>query len=526
MYKRKLFFFGLISTFILLIALGSAALSAHLTRENLQQSQIAQSLLTEHLQLSSVSYRLFKQLTDELLFGRNANQAKVRNKQQLITQALNRIRELEIVQREALGKEVTAGSIEDTAQLGELLETIIEEFNSITAVNLNEPLGQQARVQALLEDTIDNQFREAINAAVARQTRVVTTINTKIETLNTAIVWVTIGLGLLTGPFIIAGCYWLFNALYQPLIVLRTGTDAIAAGNYNYRLPETLDSEFSDLVKALNGLVERLAEHEAKAQAHRKQLTYEVAQRTRELTEANRLLTTIDARRRQFIADISHELRTPLTIIRGEAQVTLRQRTLSKDDYRATLNAILNQSVNLSRLVDDMLLLIRAEMNQLQLEPATVKLSRLIQDQILSWKKVYASREISFRCHLVNEQTMSVDKQRVSQVIAILLENALKYSGPDAPVSVSLEAKQQGYAVVIKDSGDGISPSDQAQIFERFVRLRGTGSGLGLGLPIAKAIVEAHHGTIDVASEVGHGARFTVYLPFTKDVIHEDIDRR
>lgn len=513
MYKRKLFFFGLFSTLILLIALGSAAVSAHLTRENLQQSQIAQNLLTEHLQLSSTSYRLFKQLTDELLFGRNANQAKVRNKQQLIDESLVRIKTLEVVQRQALGEEVTAGSIEDTDELRQLLVDIIAEFNAITADNLAQPPGQQVRVQTLLEDTIDNQFREAINAAVARQSRVVTTINTKIEVLNTTIVWVTIGLGLLTGPFIILGCFWLFNSLYQPLTVLKSGTDAIAAGNYNYRLPQTLDSEFSDLVTALNSLVEKLSIHEAKAQANRKQLKYEVAQRTRELTEANRLLTNIDSRRRQFIADISHELRTPLTIIRGEAQVTLRQKTLCENDYRATLSAILEQSVSLSRLVDDMLLLIRAEMQQLQLEPEHTELSPLIEHQVQSWQKIYAGRKISFSHKIVDEQPLFIDKQRIAQVIAILLENALKYSRPESPVHITLNAVKHGYTFSVKDEGDGISPADQAQIFERFVRLRGTGSGLGLGLPIAKAIVEAHQGSIHVSSEQGHGATFSVFLP-------------
>ena len=111
MYKRKLYLFGLLSTFILLIALASAAISAHLTRTNLAQAQLAQSLLSEHQQLSSISYRLFKQLTDELIFGKNANQAKVRNKQQQIENSLNRIKSLELAQREALGLEATLGSV-------------------------------------------------------------------------------------------------------------------------------------------------------------------------------------------------------------------------------------------------------------------------------------------------------------------------------------------------------------------------------------------------------------------------------
>lgn len=243
MYKRKLYLFGLLSTFILLIALASAAISAHLTRTNLAQAQLAQSLLSEHQQLSSISYRLFKQLTDELIFGKNANQAKVRNKQQQIENSLNRIKSLELAQREALGLEATLGSVEDTDELEALIQGIVEEFRAIALSNDSTPLNQQQRLQTLLEVTIDNQFREAINSAVNRQTGVVSRINASIETLNSSIVWFTISLGLITCPFILLGCYWLFNALYQPLTVIRTGTDAIASGNYHYRLPETLDSE-------------------------------------------------------------------------------------------------------------------------------------------------------------------------------------------------------------------------------------------------------------------------------------------
>lgn len=281
MYKRKLYLFGLLSTFILLIALASAAISAHLTRTNLAQAQLAQSLLSEHQQLSSISYRLFKQLTDELIFGKNANQAKVRNKQQQIENSLNRIKSLELAQREALGLEATLGSVEDTDELEALIQGIVEEFRAIALSNDSTPLNQQQRLQTLLEVTIDNQFREAINSAVNRQTGVVSRINASIETLNSSIVWFTISLGLITCPFILLGCYWLFNALYQPLTVIRTGTDAIASGNYHYRLPETLDSEFTDLVKALNSMIARLQEHEDQADAHRKHLEFEVESRTR-----------------------------------------------------------------------------------------------------------------------------------------------------------------------------------------------------------------------------------------------------
>ena len=102
MYKRKLFLFGFISAAVLFVALSGVAVSAYITKENLRQSATAQSLLSEHQMLSSISYRLFKQLTDELIFGRNANQAEVRNKQALIEQSLMVIRDLEVRQRNEL----------------------------------------------------------------------------------------------------------------------------------------------------------------------------------------------------------------------------------------------------------------------------------------------------------------------------------------------------------------------------------------------------------------------------------------
>ncbi|WP_179985187.1 sensor histidine kinase [Alteromonas macleodii] len=513
MYKRKLYLFGLLSTFILLIALASAAISAHLTRTNLTQAQLAQSLLSEHQQLSSVSYRLFKQLTDELIFGKNANQAKVRNKQQQIENALNRITSLELAQREALGVEATLGSVEDTDELEALIQSIVAEFRAIALSNVSTPLNQQQRLQTLLEVTIDNQFREAINSAVNRQTGVVSRINASIETLNTSIVWFTISLGLITCPFILLGCYWLFNALYSPLTVIRTGTDAIASGNYHYRLPETLDSEFTDLVKALNSMIARLQEHEDQADAHRKHLEFEVESRTRALKEANDKLTKQDAKRRQFMADVSHELRTPLTIIRGEAQVTLRQAAASNEIYKETLETILEQAVNLSKLVDDLLLLARAEMHEFTVDLVKSDLHSLLTQNMPSWQKLTKPRNLDIKWLAKEKAQVLIDSDRISQALTILIENAHKYSYPDTPISLHVESENQNINVSVIDCGEGISSSDLQHVFERFVRLKRKGNGMGLGLSIAKAIAEAHQGALTAHSTLGKGSQFTLTLP-------------
>ena len=513
MYKRKLYFFGLFSTFILLVALASASITAHLTRENLTQSQLAQNLLSEHQKLSSISYRLFKQLTDELIFGVDANQAKVRNKQQRISEILSRIKRLELEQRNALGLEATQGSVEDTDELELLINEIIKEFGVISQSNDVTPLREQQRLQTLLENTIDNQFRELINSAINRQTQVVSSINASIDTLNTTIVWFTILLGVITLPFILLGCYWLFNALYQPLNVIKAGTDAIASGNYDYRLPETLDSEFTDLVRAMNAMVSRLAEHELQAEAHRKQLEYEVETRTRALTAANGRLTDLDTRRRQFMADVSHELRTPLTIIRGEAQVTLRQSSQEEAVYKETLQTILDQAVNLSKLVDDLLLLARAEMHEFTLEISQCELRPIITRQLQLWEKMSPQRAFSIQWNADENLCILVDKDRFMQALTILLENANKYSPPSGTITIAVSVENKWATISVIDEGDGISPSDIEHIFERFVRLKRNTEGMGLGLSIARAIIDAHNGKLWAESTLGEGSTFSLSFP-------------
>jgi signal transduction histidine kinase len=514
MIKTKLLFFGLLTCIALTIALVAAALTAQLTRQNLSQSTMAQSLLIEHQNLSSISYRLFKQLTDELIFGQNANQADVRNKQQQIAESLDTIRILELQQRSALGAEVTQGSVEDTNDLATLLQSIVEEFQSIVASADSTPLSTQSRLQRLLEVTIDNQFRESINSAVNRQSNVVSAINSRIDTLNTAIVWFTAALGLLSIPLIIIGCVWLFNQLYQPLHAIKAGTDAIAAGNYEYRLPASLDREFRNIVEAFNTMAKRLAEHESQAEQSRRQLEFEVEKRTREITDANQRLTAIDHKRRQFLADLSHELRTPLTVIRGEAQVTLRQPEQDAQVYRQTLETILSQAIGVSRLVDDLLLLARAEISQLVLDLDHCNIGSWFSAQQNHWQRFSRKHTIQWSIEpSAQHSVIRADQQRLSQVLAILIDNACKYSPAGSNIRVSASDDASGVTLRVQDEGEGIAPSNVGHIFERFVRISRKGGGAGLGLAIAKTIVDAHGGDIHVDSVQQQGSTFIIWLP-------------
>ena len=513
MYKRKLLYFGLTTGFIVLIVLISSAISAKFTRESLQQSTIAHSLLIEHKRLSNISYRLFKQLTDEVIFDQNANQAKVRNKKSQIEKSINTIRKLALEQRIALGEKITQGSVEDIDELEALINLIIKEFQDIVNSDTTIPLNEQEQLRYLLESTIDDQFREIINNAVSRQNRVVASINARIDTLNTIMLWFTIGLGALSLLLITYACYWLFNQLYQPLILIKKATTSIASGDYQKPIAEKLDDEFQDIASSVNQLAIRLQEHEATEASSRERLKYEVEQRTSELTNINLELTKIDARRRQFISDVSHELRTPLTIIRGEAQVTLRLQSASELDYKTTLESVLEQAVNLSRLVDDLLFLTRAEINQINLDITETNINKLVESELSKWQRLHPSREISFKNHLHSEDNiLLIDPSRIQQVLSILIDNASKYSPAGQAIEISINETESFISIVVKDHGDGISAAEIDNIFERFVRFSKHTEGLGLGLPIAKAIVDAHNGSINVTSNQNEGSIFTVNL--------------
>jgi signal transduction histidine kinase len=514
MYKYQLFYFGLTTVLIVLLALTSTALSVNLNRENLKQSNTAQSLLFEHERLSGTSYRLFKKLTDDIILGQSTSQAFVSNKRTLITQSLDTIKQLEIEQTDALDSQITSSSGGVTDELEALIDEVIEELQIIVVDFNDASLSQQERLRSLLEVTIDGKFRQLINSAINRQSRVVTSINSHINTLNTAMIWFALGLGMLSLLTIIYASYWLVNRLYQPIVLIRSAANAIASGEYDKLISETLDGEFEELSSSINQLAERLKEHESTESKSRKRLELAVEHRTAELTKVNLELTKIDARRRQFISDISHELRTPLTIIRGEAQIALRMQLASQDDYIETLSSISEQSINLSKLVDDLLFLTRAEMHQLVIDVTPTNLCELIEIEVSRWQRHCTDRIFSFNFQEeLENMNFLIDKSRIQQVLSILIDNSSKYSKTGGPIGIGLAKQSEQLVITVNDSGDGISAVEVENVFERFVRFSRNHEGLGLGLPIAKAIIEAHGGKMIVESVKGEGSTFSIILP-------------
>ena len=518
MYKSKLTLFAGLILFLIIITSALVITSTQITRSNIKQNALAQSLLNEHLLVSSISYRMFKQLTDELIFGNEANQAEVRNKRAIIDQSIAKIIVLKEEQSTALGDNFILGGVGETEALRELLNQIVSEFHMIFDEIALEGQNskQQQRAQLLLEVTIDNQFREAINSAVAQQSNVVTSLNARIETLHQSIFWYSILLALLAIPMVILGTYWLLSVLYQPLNSIRLGAEAIAQEKYHYRIPRGFDAEFDSIAASFNSMAEELLKQRDQTSAANRDLEYQVAQRTAELTEANALLQHNDKTRRELFADISHELRTPLSIIRGEVQVTLRQKTITETDYKSTLDTVLDQTLSLSRLVDDLLMIARAESGNMRIIPKAVVVSEFIYSTTRKLDSLLEKNGVALEIDIdENLPLMAIDPERMAQAIMIILDNALQHAAQGSQIFITCNHDHGHLKIIIRDEGEGIDPEALPFIFDRYFRGSDTrtGRGAGLGLAIAKAIMAAHRGNIEVSSSPGHGSTFTLTLP-------------
>jgi len=220
------------------------------------------------------------------------------------------------------------------------------------------------------------------------------------------------------------------------------------------------------------------------------------------------------ARQRGFVADASHELRTPLTVIRGQLEVLARQREVTPADVRHVDEVVRTEVLRMERLVDDLLLLARADEGEL-LRPASLALRPFVTEL---FDALTLTAERRFELGDVPDGVLRADEDRLAQVVRNLARNAIEHTGPDGLVRLRVTARPRGWIeIAIEDDGPGIPPEQRDRVFDRFHRVdssraRGKG-GAGLGLAIARAIVEAHGGRIRAGISPEGGARVAFELP-------------
>jgi two-component system OmpR family sensor kinase len=276
----------------------------------------------------------------------------------------------------------------------------------------------------------------------------------------------------------------------RPLVKMGSVAQDIAAGDLSRRVePATSRTEIGRLGLALNGMLS--------------QIESAFAERT---ASNNRL--------RRFIADASHELRTPLTSIRGYSEMLRRGAADSPADADVARRRIEQESIRMTGLVDDMLVLARLDQGR-PLEHEPVDLQAIASDAVTDARVVAPERTI----HLNSNGPVIIngDDTRLRQVLGNLVRNALVHTPPRTPVDVNLSTTDSVARLSVADHGPGLAAEDRDRIFEPFYRADPSRSrdsgGAGLGLSIVTAVVSAHGGHVKVEQTEGGGATFEVELP-------------
>jgi heavy metal sensor kinase len=235
----------------------------------------------------------------------------------------------------------------------------------------------------------------------------------------------------------------------------------------------------------------------------------------------NELLARLEAslvQQRQFMADASHELRTPVTTTRTAAAVALQQEHRDESEYRDTLKIVEQQAARLSRVVDDMFTMARADTGNYPMQVTPMYLDEVIDEVVRATRVVAGTRNVSVESSVVPSAVFTGDEELIRRMIVNLVDNAVRHTPEGSCVRVELDQTDTGYAIAVKDQGPGIPAAIRTQIFERFfrgdaARRSGAQDGAGLGLGLARWIARVHGGDVVLARTSPSGSTFVISLP-------------
>lgn len=275
------------------------------------------------------------------------------------------------------------------------------------------------------------------------------------------------------------------NRLLKPVASMAHQAEKISAENFAERLPvENPEDEFGKLATVFNHTLTRL------------QNAFERLQR--------------------FTADASHELRTPLTALQSVGEVAL-QEDLDTGAYRDRIGSMLEETARLTRLVDSLLLLTRADRGELLVSRKDHDLTRLVEKAVEDMRIMVEEKSQRLVTNLQRGARGSVDEDTLRRALVNVLDNAIKYTPQGGAISVGLVESKGKMIIEVIDTGPGIAAEHREKIFDRFYRVEKDRSreigGAGLGLAIAKWAVEANGGRIELESRENHGSTFRIVLP-------------
>jgi signal transduction histidine kinase len=294
---------------------------------------------------------------------------------------------------------------------------------------------------------------------------------------------------------------------------LEEGAQAFGAGQLAYRIRLGGKDELGRLANAFDTMAETISNSQRDLHAIQAGLEQAVAASTAELRQANTELSAADERRRAFLADVSHELRTPLTVIRGEAQVALRLADRPSFDPHETFDRILSQTQDLSRMVDDLFLIARAQAGGLPLELCEFDLQEIVERVASDFENLASEPGGSIRARRGGPVFARVDEDRLRRALAALIENSLRHCPSGVNIALEVSARGGWASIAVHDDGPGLDFAQAQELFHRFRRGESRGEGSGLGLSLVNALIEAHGGTTLIDASPTGGTRVTMRLP-------------
>ena len=286
--------------------------------------------------------------------------------------------------------------------------------------------------------------------------------------------------------------WWVIRLGVRPINDMAEAAEAIAAGDLSHRVPEVdPNTEAGKLGVALNQMLGRIEE------------TFDERART-------------DERLRRFVADASHELRTPVTTIRGYAELYRAGGLPAGDELDEAMRRTEQEAVRMGSLVEDMLQLARLDQGR-PLDSEPVDLVALARDAAADARAVRPDRTVTAEVGDADSVVVLGDSDRLRQVIANLVGNALVHTAADAAIEIHVARRGAEAVLEVTDHGAGMPPDVAQRAFERFFRADPSRSrhqgGSGLGLSIVQAVVASHGGYLELRSVVGEGTTVRVVLP-------------
>jgi len=368
--------------------------------------------------------------------------------------------------------------------------------------------------------------RELIAQSITRESAAMERERQAADASLMRIRWLWIGMACTLALLALGATVYFARALRRPIDELVRGAHMLRQGQLQHRVPLDDQDEFSDVARSMNAMAAELEKHSQQEHEHRLRLETEVRERTSALHEANKSLQQTDTRRRQLLADISHELRTPTTAIRGEAEITLRGGERLASQYREALQRIVATSRQLGSVIDDLLAMARSDMETLNIVHQRLDFAEPLADALAQASALAGEQRVQLDAQAMPVASVHVlgDAQRLCQLLLLLLDNAVRYSHPNGCVRLQWWLSDEALpslVLQVSDQGIGIPAEELHQVFDRHFRgdkaRNHRAAGSGLGLPIAKALAQAHGGSLTLESPAneaaGVGTRVVLRLP-------------